>query len=157
MTSNVLEQQVARLASIEDIKQLKARYCLFCDNGYDPKGISECFVADGGWDGGSEFGCYEGKKAIHDFFAGATGLILFAAHLVMNPIIEVSGDTATGKWRLIMPCTMPDEAGSPEARWLLSDYSETYVQVNGQWLFKSLKVNNQFLASHASGWADQTS
>ena len=56
-----------------------------------------------------------------------------------------------------MPCTMPDDAGSPEARGLLSDYSETYVQVNGQWLFKSLKVNNQFLASHASGWADQTS
>lgn len=157
MSNNTLETQVARLTAVEDIKQLKARYCLFCDNGYDPKGISGCFVEDGVWDGGSEFGRYEGKQAIHDFFKDATDIFQFAAHLVMNPIIEVNGDSASGKWRLIMPCTMNNDEGTPEAKWLLSDYNESYVQQNGQWFFKSLKVTNQFFADHASGWASQTS
>ncbi|NNL87024.1 MAG: nuclear transport factor 2 family protein [Myxococcales bacterium] len=151
-----LEQQIARLAAIEDIKQLKARYCAFCDDQYDPEGISGLFVEEGIWDGGPDFGRHEGREAIRTFFRGASGMIVFAAHLVMNPVIEVTGGTATGKWRLIMPCTMKDDAGKPEARWLLSSYDDSYVERDGRWLFKQLKVENQFLAAHETGWAAQT-
>jgi hypothetical protein len=151
-----LEEQIARLAAIEDIKQLKARYCAFCDADYDPDGLASLFVEDGVWDGGPEFGLHEGRDAIREFFGGAADSIVFAAHLVMNPIIEVDGGTATGRWRLIMPCTMKDDSGKAEARWLLSDYRESYVERGGTWLFQSLAVNTQFLATHADGWAQQT-
>ena len=82
-----------QLEDIEAIKILKARYGYYCDDSYDPDGISSLFVEDGVWDGG-QFGRYEGRSAIHDFFRDlARDKIGFAMHLFMNPLIEVSGDT----------------------------------------------------------------
>jgi len=156
MTSPTLEQQIQRLAAIEDIKKLKAVYCSYCDDQYNPKGLAGLFVDDGIWDGGKEFGRHEGRDAIRTFFNGASGSIVFAAHLVMNPIIDVDGDTATGKWRLIMPCTVRNEDGVAEARWLLSAYDERYVLFDGRWMYQSLIVDSQFYATHADGWAAQT-
>jgi hypothetical protein len=92
MSTEDLSQKVARLIAIEDIKNLKATYCTYCDSNYDPKGLSNLFVEDGVWDGGPEFGKHTGKQAIHDFFVSASGSIVFAAHLVMNPIINGNGD-----------------------------------------------------------------
>jgi len=156
MSASTLEVQVARLAAIEDIKQLKARYCALCDKDYDPDGLAELFVDDGVWDGGPEFGRHVGREAIRGFFRGASGSIVFAAHLVMNPIIDVDGDSATGQWRLIMPCTVRRKDGTPEARWLLSAYQERYQRVGGRWLFTSLTVDSQFFAAHLAGWATET-
>jgi uncharacterized protein (TIGR02246 family) len=149
-----VEDRLARLEAIEDIKALKARYCALCDADYDPEGLAALFVQDGIWDGGETFGRHEGRDAIRAFFNGVSGTITFAAHLVLNPIIDVRGpDTAMGKWRLIMPCTVAREDGSPEARWLLSAYDETYARVDGRWLFKTLTVTTNFYAPHLTGWA----
>jgi hypothetical protein len=156
MTATTIEQQIARLTAIEDIKNLKAVYCSYCDADYNPAGLGSLFVEDGVWDGGKEFGRHAGRAAIEKFFASASGSIVFAAHLVMNPIIKVDGDYATGKWRLLMPCTVRDEQGEPESRWLLSAYDEIYARTGGDWLFKSLIVDSQFYAAHLTGWAEQT-
>lgn len=157
MADQDLAAQIARLTAVEDIKNLKAIYCAFCDDQYNPDGLADLFIDDGVWDGGPEFGRHEGRDAIRRFFEGASGSIVFAAHLVMNPIIDVDGDRATGKWRLIMPCTVMNDAEEPEARWLLSAYDESYVRQDGQWKFASLTVDSQFYATHVGGWADQTS
>ena len=158
MDQTTLAATVARLAAIEDIKQLKARYCAYCDQDYDPDGLAALFVDNGVWDGGAEFGRHEGRAAIRSFFRGASGSIVFAAHLVMNPIIEVEGDgdRASGRWRLLMPCTVQGRDAAPEARWLLSAYDERYVRVDGRWLFASLEVDTQFYAAHLAGWAAAT-
>ncbi len=151
--SATLEQRLARLEAIEEIKQLKARYCALCDAKYDPEGLAAMFVPDGVWDGGPAFGRHAGREAIRSFFAGISGDISFAAHLVLNPIIEVQdADNATGKWRLIMPCTV-QVADGPEARWLLSEYAEEYARVDGVWLFRSLALTVNFYAPHLAGWA----
>ena len=71
------EEKVERLSAIEDIKQLKARYCQLCDAGYDPDGIAAMFVEDGVWDGGEQFGCHVGREAIHGFFSGVSSDIVF--------------------------------------------------------------------------------
>ena len=135
------------VTAIEDIKQLKARYAAYCDHQYDPDGIASLFVEEGVWDGGDAFGRHEGRAAIRSFFSQVSKQIVFAAHLVLNPIIEVDGDRATGNWRLIMPCTVKNEDGAPEARWLLSAYDETYVKQGGRWLFQSLRVDTQFFVT----------
>jgi len=151
MASETFEQQVARLAAIEDIKILKARYCAYCDDGYDPDGIISLFIEAGVWDGGEEFGRHEGRAKIHSFFSNVSEQILFAAHLVQNPIITVDGESATGEWRLLCPCTTRSEAGN-EARWLLGEYRDEYVKRDGRWLFKSLRVRLNFSAPHREGW-----
>ena len=83
-----------QLEDIEAIKILKARYGYYCDDSYNPDGISSLFIEDGVWDGG-QFGRHEGRQAIHAFFHDlGRNKIGFAMHLFMNPLIEVSGDTA---------------------------------------------------------------
>ena len=95
-----------QLEDIEAIKILKARYGYYCDDSYDPDGISSLFVEDGVWDGG-QFGRYEGRNAIRGFFRDlARDKIGFAMHLFMNPLIEVSGDTGKGHWYLLCPLTL---------------------------------------------------
>jgi hypothetical protein len=148
-----IESRLARLEAIEEIKALKAQYCSYCDDDHDGASIARQFVPDGVWDGGREFGRHEGRAAIQAYFDGTRPKITFAAHLVMNPIITVDGpDLASGRWRLIMPCTF-NTADGPEARWLLSSYDETYVRHDGQWLFKELKARADLLAPHLGGWA----
>jgi hypothetical protein len=151
--SGTLEQRFARLEAIEEIKQLKARYCALCDAKYDPEGLAALFVPDGVWDGGSHFGRHVGQDAIRSHFAGVSGDIVFAAHLAVNPVITLhDADTATGTWRLIMPCTVR-AGGGAEARWLLGEYTDEYVRLDGAWLFRLLTVKVNFYASHLAGWA----
>ena len=84
-----LEQRVRRLEAIDEIRQLKARYCDYCDRGYDPDGIAALYTEDGVWDGGSTFGRREGREAIRRHFQGASDRISIARHQVMNPIIDI--------------------------------------------------------------------
>ncbi|MDP6591109.1 MAG: nuclear transport factor 2 family protein [Rhodospirillales bacterium] len=154
MGEPTFEQQVTRLTAIEDIKQMKARYCGYCDDGYDPEGIADLFVEDGIWDGG-DFGRHVGTEAIKEFFRGVSSDIVFAGHLVLNPIITVNGDSANGKWWLIMPCTTNLE-GKKEARWLAGEYDDDYVKVDGRWLYKHLRLDLKFFAPYLDGWVDQT-
>ena len=149
------EEKVERLNAIEDIKQLKARYCQLCDAGYDPDGIAAMFVENGVWDGGEQFGCHVGREAIHGFFSGVSSDIVFAAHLVLNPIIAVDGDAANGKWWLIMPCTTELGGGPKEARWLLAEYDDDYVRVDGTWYYKHLRIDLKFFTPHKDGWVQE--
>ena len=153
MSERSFEDEVRRLAAIEDIKQLKARYAERCDDQYDPEGIASLFLEDGVWDGGSDFGCHEGRDAIRKFFSEVSNQILQAAHLSMNPIIEVQGDRASGRWRLLCPCTLRSDAGGREASWILAEYDEAYERKAGSWYFRKLQVKVNFNAAHADGWA----
>ena len=152
MPKRTIEQEVRRIGAIEDIKQLKARYCAYCDAKYDPDGIASMFIEDGIWDGAS-FGVHKGKSEIHKFFSSISDNIVFAGHLVVNPIIEVSEDasSATGKWWLIMPCTVKED-GKNEARWLLGEYSDEYVCVDDEWYYKSLKLELHKFVPYSEGW-----
>jgi hypothetical protein len=147
------DTRLDRLLAIEEIKQLKARYCLLCDKDYDPDGLAALFVEDGIWDGGPGFGRYVGRDEIRGFFKGVSSSIVFSAHLVMNPIIEPVGDEATGQWWILMPATTKS-GEAYEAQWLLSQYFETYVRVDGAWRFKTLRADIKFVAPHLQGWAD---
>ena len=153
MSEATVEQRLARLEAIEEIRLLKARYCAYCDDQYDPDGIASLFTEDGVWDG-ELFGRYVGRDAIRGFFRRASSEITFAAHLAMNPIIEIIGPgLARGKWRLIMPATVRTNARS-EARWLVNSYDERYVIVDGAWRFQIMNIHINFYTPHLGTWAD---
>ncbi len=154
MAEPALEAQVARLTAIEDIKQLKATYAEHCDDAYNPDGIAGLFVEDGVWDGGPGFGRYEGRAKIHAFFSQISDVIVLAAHLSMNPLIEVEGDRATGRWRLLCPTTVVNDDGQQVARWILAQYEEEYERHDGRWMYRTLKVDVNFDAPHVEGWVE---
>jgi hypothetical protein len=150
MTLEELAARVQNLEDIEAIKRLKARYCGYCDNNYEPDSIASLFVEDGVWDGGL-FGKMVGREAIRKFFQGASKLLPFALHYVMNPVIEVNDNTGKGTWYLFQTCTFAENGN--QAVWGAAKYSEEYVKVNGEWKFKNLKVDSQFWTPYDQGWA----
>ncbi len=142
--------RIDQLESIEAIKRLKYVYMGSCDIGYPPDRLGPLFVEDAIWE--SEiFGRHEGRKAIETFFDGVSSSIVFAAHLALNANIDVDGDTATGHWRLLMPCTLM-ENGQKVSRWMLGDYDEAYVRVDGTWYFKKVNVYMNFNIRFDEGW-----
>ena len=159
MTTADLDRRLRRLEDIEAIKQLKARYCALCDADYDADGIAELFTADGVWDGGSTFGVATGRDGIRAHFAGAAARVTIARHQVMNPIIEVDGDEATGHWLLFQPCTNADRSGE-QAVWLAATYADTYRRQGGGagvdgWLIASTAIDVAFFTPFDVGWAEQ--
>jgi hypothetical protein len=151
-TKHSISRGELHLEDIEAIKILKARYGYYCDDSYDPEGISSLFVEDGVWDGG-QFGRYEGRQAIHDFFRDlARDKIGFAMHLFMNPLIEVAGDTAKGHWYLLCPLTLHE---GNQATWCAGRYFEEYVKLDGEWRYKLLRFAPYFITPFDKGWAEK--
>ena len=148
MSVEDLAQRIQTLESIEAIKKLKARYCALCDNQYDADGLAALFTEDAVWDGGN-FGRHEGREAIRTFFQGASEIFSFAIHNVMNPIIEVDADIATGQWYVFQACTL---AKGNQAAWLTGRYEEKYVKYEGEWKFKDLTASVFFFTPYGDGW-----
>ena len=106
MDLEALERRIRRLEDLEEIKQLKARYAAYCDANYDADALAALFTADAVWDGGM-LGRSEGREAIRQFFRGSSQRISFAIHNILSPIIEITGDTATGTWYSCKPVPTP--------------------------------------------------
>ena len=140
-----LEKTVRRLADIEDIKQLKARYANACDEDYNPDKLAPLFIEDAIWDGGI-LGYAEGRTAIHEFFSASSALVPFAVHQITTPLIEIDGDTATGKWYLWQPMVF-----GGEALWMSAIYNDKYVRQDDQWLYQHLQLDIRMLTPYAEG------
>lgn len=148
-----LEQKVDQLLAIEAIKQLKYRYCRYCDTGYDADGVAGLFVEDGVWDGGEMLGRFAGRETIREAFAGFAKQIPFAAHMVTNPIITIEGDRAQGRWWLIEPLAAKKRDGAVDGRWLVAEYEDEYVRRDGEWKFRTVRILAKFYAPHVEDWA----
>ena len=85
-----LEKTVRRLADIEDIKQLKARYAAACDDDYNPDTLAPLFVENAIWDG-SILGYAEGREGIREFFAAASTLMQIAEHVLAGELDAKAG------------------------------------------------------------------
>ncbi len=136
MAMSELEQRITRLEDIEAIKQLKARYCEICDDMHNPDRVASVFAEDAIWES-PDFGKAEGHVAIRDLFQKFQNMFSFSQHNIMNPIIEVNGDRATGVWYIMGPWTY---AENDDEKWLALRYDDDYVKVNGEWKYQHLRV-----------------
>ena len=150
MSLEELEKRVRVLEDIEEIKRLKRRYCAYCDDNYDADAIAGLFTEDAVWDAGTR-GRNEGREEIRRYFQRAPQRLPFAIHMVMNPIIEVNGDTGKGTWYLFQPCTFGD---GNRAVWGAARYDEEYVRVDGRWKFQNLKLTSRFWTPFDEGWVE---
>ena len=145
-----LEARITRLEDLEAIKQLKTRYCEICDDDHNPAEITSIFTEDGIWEGRG-IGKAQGHDEIRALFTRFQQSISFSQHMVMNPIIEIDGDRASGRWYFLGPFTMTE---GNQAKWQAARYREDYVKVNGQWKIAHLRVKGPaFSADYEKGWA----
>lgn len=130
------EASIKRLLDIEAIRVLKYRYAKLCDDGYPAAELAAMFAEDAIWHG-DPFGRYEGREAIRAFFAATPETLLFAAHYLTNPVIEVNGDTATGSWYLWESAVARQ---TNQAYWLMAGYSDQYRREADGWKFANVTL-----------------
>lgn len=146
---NDLEARITRLEDIEAIRQLKALYCDICDDDHNPGRIVEIFTEDGIWEGRG-IGKATGLQEIRELFAGFQRAIRFSQHMVQNPMIEIDGDCATGRWYFLGMFTM-EKDGKP--LWQSCRYEETYRRTSDGWKIAHLKIRGPTVAAlHETGW-----
>ncbi len=150
-----IERRLRRLEDVEQIRVLKARYCDRCDAGYDADGIAALMTDDAVWDGGATFGVFEGREAIREHFRNASRRVSIARHQVMNPMIEVEGDDATGQWLLFQPCTVAAAGATDRAVWLAATYRDRYRRVDGRWLISATVIDVAFFTPYDRGWVEE--
>jgi hypothetical protein len=135
-----LEARVRWLADLEEIKMLKYSYCHFNDGGWPEQPLShqgpaaDLFVEDGVWDG-SPVARAEGREEIRKLFA-AFAAVPMAYHTVTNPMIEIAGDAARGRWHLVgagIGLTEDSSIG-------IGGYDDEYVRTAQGWRIKSMRV-----------------
>lgn len=131
-----LEQRITRLEDIEAIKQLKARYSHICDDDHNPDTIASVFAADGIWES-PDFGKATGHDEIRELFSNFRKMFSFSQHNMMNPVITVNGNRATGIWYIMGPWTYRE---SGERKWLALRYDDDYVKIDGEWKYQHLRV-----------------
>jgi len=138
-----LEQRITRLEDIEAIKQLKVRYSHICDDDHNPNKINDLFVENGIWES-PDFGRAQGHDEIKSLFKKFNEMFSFSQHNMMNPIIDVNDNKASGIWYIMGPWTLTE---NDEEKWMALRYDDDYVKVNGVWKYQHLRVNLRMTAN----------
>jgi SnoaL-like domain len=130
-----------RLAAVEEIKRLKARY-FRCMDTKDWDGFAAVFAPDAEMDMRGEdpaSGLNHGAQVIADYVRNAVDAVVTVHHGHMPEIELTSDTTATGIWAMEDKLRWPD--GSPIS-WMhgYGHYHETYERVDGEWRIKTLTL-----------------
>ena len=142
MTSlTALERRVLRIEDIEEIKQLKFKCSLYADL-KDRESFVRLFVEHGSF--GSQIMQLRGHDELR-----TVSFWPFQVHYSLNPLIEVHGDRAVGKWYFFRPHTTHENV----ARWAGGYYDDEYVRDEGVWKFESIRLTNWYLTPYDTGFA----
>ncbi|WP_235735584.1 nuclear transport factor 2 family protein [Nocardioides alcanivorans] len=141
---DAMQQRIARLEAIEDIKALKHRYLRACD-AKRPEDFRNCFIAKGAIvDYGPRIGKFEDADGIAAVFSSLAlkrvddKVVILDMHHAMHPDIQVIGDgEATGAWTLRF--RQVDLVEKVE-RLSAIEYADRYVIEDGEWRIARCEV-----------------
>jgi hypothetical protein len=158
MAQPTLEARIKKLEDIEAIKKLMFNYTYWLDYGEMDKAL-DCFSDNAKIDirmrGGAEEGkdsfelSCEGREEINRFYS----LIIHeknrfsASHLILNPVVEVNGDAATGIFYLLEPTAIA------RAMWGHGRYDIEFVRIKGIWRISLFAFLWNFNTPYDEGWS----
>lgn len=131
------------MEDLQAIKQLKYRYC-YALNGGDVDGVVDLFAPDArfetpaatdpdyphGFDAAAV-----GRDEIRATFETIVDEFESSAHLVVNPLVEVAGTEAVGRWYYL--AVLVTAAGLEVAQ---GRYDDEYLKLDGDWRVSSCAV-----------------
>ena len=113
--------------------------------------IEQFATEDISFDAG-EFGTADSKDAWQEWAETVWEETTAASwHMLHNPIIEVDGDEATGRWRI----ETPEVAIEGGAFWSQGIYEHEYRRVDGEWKCSSFTFKTSYVTPYEHGWAEQ--
>jgi len=142
-----LRAEVQALKDGEAVKQLRWAYVQAINAGRFSEG-SSYFAEDCSYDIGVT-GNFTTRKEVERFFSEIMPFASsYTMDLLANPVVEVAGDIAHGRYFLFSPFTTP--AG--KAAWAIGLIEDEYVREQGQWKIKKGKVIYHHVVSYHKGW-----
>ncbi|WP_329139919.1 nuclear transport factor 2 family protein [Streptomyces sp. NBC_01476] len=141
------------LESREEINALMVSYMAATDAPED-KGakVAALFTEDGRWQSVGPHGnpgwAAVGRPALVTKFDRNVERMPFSAHFVTNPAIEVSGDTARGRFMYFQACTYRGD----QPLWIAGSYDNDFARADGRWLIAHMRVRNFFTTPFDQGW-----
>jgi ketosteroid isomerase-like protein len=156
--STEIAAQLDVISSRDAVRHVKAAYM----QGLDDRrrgAVAELFWEDAVWEGlpdrapegehpigsGSRI---VGRAAIAQSFVDAAAAMSFTAHFLMNEAIEVTGNHATGRWKLLQACT----AREGRAFWQAGVYTDDFERRDGIWKISHLRLAMDFRTPFDEGW-----
>jgi hypothetical protein len=147
-----LRQRLGELEDREAIRELTARYMQAMHDARWEDAVA-CFADQACYDHGV-LGELRSKQEIRSFytefmprFEAAGG---WAFDLLADPVIEVDGDRAQGRWFLLTLLIDPD---TQEAAWSMATLEYEYTRERGQWRFaRNRCIHEHLLVDHRTGW-----
>lgn len=149
------------ISDVEAIKYLKAYYGKYADEKYTDDHQrkqqdeidrlawlqSSVFTEDASWEA-QGFAAFKGRQAIYDNLR--LGPWSFAVHYYLSPLIEVDGDTATGRWVLWQVGTLT-KGNTPVV--LSAVTNDEYVRTPEGWRIKTMRQTTRFMTRHDVPWS----
>jgi hypothetical protein len=147
-----LRQRVRELEDREAVRQLTAEYMQAMHDARWEDAV-DCFARDASYDHGV-LGELRSKDDIRHFytefmpaFEGAGG---WAFDVLADPVIQVSGDRAEGRWFLLTLLIDPD---TQDPAWSIATLEYEYVREDGLWKFhRNRCIHEHLLSPYAAGW-----
>ena len=139
-----IEERAQVLADKDEIRELTARYCFAVAEG-DADAIVELFCEDGSFRMRDR--SYEGVEGLRELYAGAAAGTT-PKPFIQNHVIEVDGDTATGRCGVEIRMVRKGEAYT-----VAGHYADTYRRVDGRWRFQSRDFMTYHWVPLNQGWA----
>jgi ketosteroid isomerase-like protein len=132
----------------DQIRDLNHRYC-WCFDAADLEGLVSVFTDDAVCDLGP-FGTWRGIAEIRAGFAAQMidSVPGGRLHSVSNDLIDVHGDTATGRWYLVDYDISP---GSTTPVRIVAHCAEEYRRVDGRWLIRRTALQIRWRSSAVFG------
>ncbi len=144
-----LETRIQRIEDIEAIKKLRAKYCYAVDE-KRLDDVMTLFSDNAKLDFWPSHQC-DMQEDIRRFYGESVPSRLpFFMHMAQNAVVDVEGETGTRVWYVLLPAT---SGQTGEATWSAGKYDETYVKIDGEWRFSSIKCSVYFSAPYQEGWA----
>jgi hypothetical protein len=138
-----LEQRVEELESYNEITELRSKYCWYAVRGDIPP-IVELFTEDLEFvspaDGQGKRNTVHGRKDLLPYFIAGIGQPGLVAPLIVNHVVRIDGDEATGTCAMESPVT-PLPGGKPGGPPMVYYYYDRFKRVGGRWYFSYRKLS----------------
>ena len=146
MSEQNLAHRIRHLEDLAAIQALKYSYAMAVDRGVaDPSqasvaAIVELFTDDTLANYG-QFGTYHGREALTGFFRDMLPSIAsWTRHYMHDPVLELDGDTATGRWYAVAQVVMKANPGAgPQPMYVT--YEDRYRRTDAGWKLAEMIVH----------------
>ncbi len=157
MTDKSLEERIKILEDIENIKKLMFNYTYWLDYGELDKAM-DCFMDNAVMDVNVRGEVKEDESTFEFKYEGIEEITNFyniyvhqkdkfsASHLILNPVVEVNGDRATGIFYLLEPTYVV------RAMWGHGRYDMEFIRVDDRWKISIFNFLWNFNSPYPEGW-----